>query len=61
MTARLPEPDRPPPSDVSHGAGLVGLAGLLAWIAFCRFYPAIADALALPGAAARCCRVRTRR
>lgn len=36
-------------SDVSAGVGFVGLAGLLAWIAFCRSYPAIADALGLAG------------
>lgn len=38
-----------PPSDVSAGVGIAGLCGLLAWIAFCRNYPEIADALALPG------------
>jgi protein-S-isoprenylcysteine O-methyltransferase Ste14 len=42
-------PLRLPPSDVSTGVGLVGLAGLLVWIAFCRSYPAIADALGLEG------------
>ncbi|MGB3753569.1 MAG: isoprenylcysteine carboxylmethyltransferase family protein [Parerythrobacter sp.] len=41
--------DRPPASDVSPWVGLVGLAGLFAWIAFCRNYPAIATALDLPG------------
>jgi protein-S-isoprenylcysteine O-methyltransferase Ste14 len=41
--------DRRPVSDVSAGVGLVGLAGLFAWIAICRGWPAIADALALPG------------
>ncbi len=39
----------PPASDVSTGVGLVGLAGLLAWIAFCRSYPDIAEALGLRG------------
>lgn len=39
-----------PPSDVSAGVGLVGLAGLFAWIAFCRSYPAFAEALGLTGA-----------
>ena len=39
----------PPSSDVSAGVGLAGLAGLLAWIAFCRNYPAIADMLGLAG------------
>jgi protein-S-isoprenylcysteine O-methyltransferase Ste14 len=38
-----------PSSDVSAGVGLVGLAGLLAWIAVCRSYPAIADAFGLTG------------
>jgi protein-S-isoprenylcysteine O-methyltransferase Ste14 len=38
-----------PPSDVSTGVGLVGLAGLFAWIAFCRSYPAIAEALGFTG------------
>ena len=39
----------PPPSDVSAGVGLCGLLGLLAWIALCRSYPAIADALGFGG------------
>ena len=39
----------PPPSDVSNGVGLVGLAGLFAWIIVCRSYPAIADAIGLEG------------
>lgn len=39
----------PPPSDVSAGVGLVGLAGLLLWIVFCRSYPAIAEGLGLQG------------
>ncbi len=38
-----------PKSDVSAGVGLVGLAGLLVWIAVCRSYPGIADALGLTG------------
>jgi protein-S-isoprenylcysteine O-methyltransferase Ste14 len=38
-----------PPSDVSAGVGLAGLAGLFAWIAFCRSYPEIAAALGLSG------------
>jgi protein-S-isoprenylcysteine O-methyltransferase Ste14 len=48
--ARSPDnavPRALPPSDVSTGVGLVGLAGLLVWIAFCRNYPAIAEALRL--------------
>ena len=40
---------QPPASDVSTGVGLVGLAGLFAWIAFCRSYPEIAGALGLTG------------
>lgn len=39
----------PPPSDVSAGVGLVGLAGLFAWLLVCRSWPEIADAFALPG------------
>lgn len=39
----------PPPSDVSAGVGLSGLAGLIVWIALCRSYPAIADALGFEG------------
>ncbi len=37
----------PPKSDVSSGVGLAGLLGLFAWIAFCRAFPAIAEALGL--------------
>jgi protein-S-isoprenylcysteine O-methyltransferase Ste14 len=40
----------PPPSDVSAGVGLAGLAGLLGWIALCRSYPMVAEALGLTGA-----------
>ena len=39
----------PPASDVSTGVGLAGLAGLFAWIAFCRSYPEIAEGLGLGG------------
>ena len=39
----------PPPSDVSAGVGFAGLAGLCAWIAFCRSYPDIAATLGLGG------------
>jgi protein-S-isoprenylcysteine O-methyltransferase Ste14 len=53
MTAPLfPDPTArpaPPPSDVSTGVGLVGLAGLMLWIMFCRSYPAIADGIGLEG------------
>jgi protein-S-isoprenylcysteine O-methyltransferase Ste14 len=38
-----------PVSDVSAGVGLSGLFGLFLWITICRNWPAIADALALPG------------
>ena len=38
-----------PRSDVSAGVGLVGLAGLIGWIAFCRSFPEISAALDLPG------------
>ncbi|MBH1944524.1 DUF1295 domain-containing protein [Erythrobacter sp. YJ-T3-07] len=44
---------QPPRSDVSAGVGLVGLAGLLGWIAFCRAFPEISTALDLPGPHAR--------
>lgn len=60
MTAlRPPRPTAPgapppnlPPSDVSAGVGLAGLAGLFVWIALCRSYPDIADALGLQGSVA---------
>ncbi|KPF53155.1 protein-S-isoprenylcysteine methyltransferase [Novosphingobium sp. AAP1] len=42
-----------PASDVSVWVGLVGLAGLLAWVAVCRAWPQIVDALGLPGPHAR--------
>ncbi|WP_379921940.1 methyltransferase family protein [Erythrobacter sp. R86502] len=44
-----PPPLRRPASDVSAGVGLVGLAGLLIWIAVCRSYPEIAGVLGLGG------------
>ena len=44
-----PVPTALPQSDVSTGVGLVGLAGLAAWILFCRSYPAIAGLLGLEG------------
>ncbi|HZF45152.1 MAG TPA: protein-S-isoprenylcysteine methyltransferase [Sphingomonadaceae bacterium] len=48
------EPDRQiaarlPQSDVSPWVGLVGVAGLFAWIALCRNWPSIAESLNLPG------------
>ncbi len=41
--------DLPPPSAVSAGVGLAGLAGLFGWILFCRNWPGIADTFNLPG------------
>ncbi|MCC6826804.1 MAG: DUF1295 domain-containing protein [Novosphingobium sp.] len=49
MTTQQQAPAARPASDVSAGVGLAGLFGLFAWIAICRNWPAIADALALPG------------
>lgn len=55
MNANHPSPASPPAiparpaSDVSAAVGFLGLAGLLVWIAVCRNWPAIAEALALPG------------
>ena len=42
-------PLSPPPSDVSTGVGLAGLAGLTVWILFCRSYPEIAGVFGLTG------------
>jgi protein-S-isoprenylcysteine O-methyltransferase Ste14 len=42
-------PSAPPPSDVSAGVGLAGLTGLFVWIALCRSYPDMADALGFAG------------
>lgn len=56
IAPRLPQSAAPsaavsaaPESDVSAGVGLSGLAGLFVWIALCRSYPDIADALGLAG------------
>ncbi|MGH6787340.1 MAG: methyltransferase family protein [Novosphingobium sp.] len=49
MSARPPAAAPRPESDVSSAVGLVGVAGLFAWVALCRAWPGIADALALPG------------
>ncbi len=49
MSATRDTLDPIPASDVSAGVGLSGLAGLLVWVAICRNWPGIADALALPG------------
>ena len=50
MSSVPPRPQSPrPQSDVSNGVGLIGVAGLLIWVLICRNWPAIADALAIPG------------
>ena len=50
MTAIEPAPPTRPKSDVSSAVGLVGLAGLIAWVVFARSFPDIATAfdLAVP-------------
>ena len=50
MTAIAPAPPTRPKSDVSSAVGLVGLAGLTAWVVFARSFPDIAAAfdLAVP-------------
>lgn len=48
-TASAAPPLGPPVSDVSAGVGLSGLIGLFVWIALCRSYPDIAEALGLGG------------
>ena len=45
----IPDASRPPKSDVSAATGFVGLMGLLAWIVFCRNYPAFADFFGIGG------------
>ena len=40
---------RLPTSDVSAATGFVGLAGLIAWVMFCRNYGDMADLFGLPG------------
>ncbi len=49
MTAHAKIAGGPPPSDVSAGVGLSGLAGLFLWIAICRNWPGLAEAFDLPG------------
>lgn len=49
MDGRANSTGSKPASDVSTGVGLAGLVGLLAWIAICRNWAGIAEALALPG------------
>ena len=41
--------DPRPPSDVSAGVGLAGLAGLIAWIVICREWASVAELLNIPG------------
>jgi protein-S-isoprenylcysteine O-methyltransferase Ste14 len=45
MSASPPLADRPPASDVSAAVGLWGVAGLVAWVCFCHFWPEISAAL----------------
>jgi protein-S-isoprenylcysteine O-methyltransferase Ste14 len=49
MSAASPAPAFRPASDVSSAVGLVGLAGLFFWLAICRNWAGIAEALALAG------------
>jgi len=49
MRSHLQGADPRPVSDVSSAVGLAGLFGLFGWIAICRNWPAIADALSLGG------------
>src|SRR6478735_5646805 len=49
MSALKPRAGDPPASDVSPAVGLVGLAGLAAWIVACRHWPALGDALGFGG------------
>lgn len=38
-----------PTSDISAGVGLVGVAGLIAWVLICRNWAGIAETLSIPG------------
>ena len=49
MSASPRVPSARPVSDVSAGVGIAGLLGLIAWVLFCRNFPAIADAFGMPG------------
>lgn len=49
MTKTAPPADPRPPSDVSAGVGLAGLAGLCGWVLVCHLWPRIVDLFALPG------------
>jgi protein-S-isoprenylcysteine O-methyltransferase Ste14 len=53
MSAPSSRAGSPPASDVSPWVGLVGLVALLGWIVLCRSWPALAEALDLPGPRAR--------
>jgi protein-S-isoprenylcysteine O-methyltransferase Ste14 len=53
MSALHPRAGGLPASDVSPAVGLVGLAGLVAWIVLCRQWPALADAFGFAGPHAR--------
>jgi hypothetical protein len=52
MSARNSRAVGPPASDVSVWVGLVGLAGLAAWILVCRNWPWLVDNLGFPGPSA---------
>jgi protein-S-isoprenylcysteine O-methyltransferase Ste14 len=49
MSAHRETAAKPPTSDVSGWVGLVGLAGLFAWIMVCRNWPSVVDLFGLPG------------
>ncbi|MEO5598052.1 MAG: protein-S-isoprenylcysteine methyltransferase, partial [Novosphingobium sp.] len=49
MSATEPFADSRPASDVSPVVGLLGLAGLSAWVMLCHFWPALSAALDLSG------------
>ena len=49
MSNERQDADPRPLSDVSSGVGLSGLLGLFIWIAICRHWPLIADALSIGG------------
>ncbi|WP_338642836.1 protein-S-isoprenylcysteine methyltransferase [Novosphingobium olei] len=53
MSMSPPVPANRPPSDISAGVGLCGVAGLLFWLMVCREWPAIVDAFGLPGPRAK--------
>jgi len=49
MSADQHPSTRPPVSDVSGWVGLIGLVGLFSWIAVCRNWPEVSEALGIPG------------